>query len=171
MALTFLLHDPISAEIRTVDSQSDLRILSQLWLIKIWLHLTKEVEAPVDSFKQITVFCKSKLRVVTLFTREWERSIYEKKSSVGPGVFYLLTSLPKLQTFLETLLDLSFPHISTVRHWPCAGMIKWVQTIRLCSTLSPIQSLPQALQISQGSITQNKPIDTNLSGIATDTWC
>ena len=125
MALTFLLHDPISAAIRTVDSQSDLRILSQLWLIKIWLHLTKEVEAPVDSFKQITVFCnKSQLRVVTLFTREWERSIYEKKSSVGPGVFYLLTSLPKLQTFLETLLDLSFPHISTVRHWPCAGMIK-----------------------------------------------
>ena len=124
MALTFLLHDPNSAEIRTVDSQSDLRILSQLWLIKIWLHLTKEVEALVDSFKQITVFCKSQLRVVTLFTREWERSIYEKKSSVGPGVFYLLTSLPKLQTFLETLLDLSFPHISTVRHWPWAGMIK-----------------------------------------------
>ena len=125
MVLTFLLHDPISAEIRTVDSQSDLTILSQLWLIKIWLHLTKEIEAPVDSFKQITVFCKSKLRVVTLFTGEWERPpIYEKKSSAGPGVFYLLTFLPKLQTFLETLLDLSFPHISTVRHWPCAGMIK-----------------------------------------------
>ena len=123
MVLTFLLHDPISAEIRTVDSQSDLTILSQLWLIKIWPHLTTEVEAPVDSFKQITVFCKSQLRVVTLFTK-WERSIYEKRSSVGPGVFYLLTSLPKLQTFLETLLDLSFPHISTVRHWPCAGMIK-----------------------------------------------
>ena len=81
MVLTFLLHDPISAEIRTVDSQSDLTILSQLWLIKIWLHLTKEVEAPVDSFKQITVFCKSQLRVVTLFTK-WE-SLYLREKELS----------------------------------------------------------------------------------------
>ena len=38
-------------------------------------------------------------------------------------------------------------------------------------TQPDLVSLPQALQISQGSITQNKPIDTNLSDIATDTWC
>ena len=46
----------------------------KLMLLLLLLHLTKEVEALVDSFKQITVFCKSKLRVVTLFTGEWERS-------------------------------------------------------------------------------------------------
>ena len=75
---------------------------------------------------------------VTLLTGKWERSIkdyllifklntlenQENKSSVGPGVFYLLIFLPKMQTSLERLLDLSFPHISTVRHRPCAGMIK-----------------------------------------------
>ena len=34
MALTFLLHDLISAEIRTVDSQSDLRIFFTLIINK-----------------------------------------------------------------------------------------------------------------------------------------
>ena len=33
MMHTVLLHCPISAELRTVDSQSDLRILLQLWLM------------------------------------------------------------------------------------------------------------------------------------------
>ena len=35
---TVLLHCPISAEIRTVNSQSDLRILLWLWLILLFKH-------------------------------------------------------------------------------------------------------------------------------------
>ena len=78
MTRTVLLHCPVRAEIRTVDTQPDLRILFQLWLWTKKSYLLSELTKGFDLKGRIKGFCTLTQKC---------NGLYQKQEGVSERVF------------------------------------------------------------------------------------